>query len=192
MTTLRTIATDDDGARALSALIAGAKFESDGGTAIVNRSTGNAVVVAGPQEFPGQDPEGTVNSRTIYRISGIAWTDQTQAVPVRRISAGRQIAWPVGRHGLCVQDTAFWAVNVGSLAAATHPLTGHASGNAALLGVKTDGNLEIKSDRLPFVRRDASGVIADGTLIQLAYVSGTLTIVWADCAAHAALEGLSP
>jgi hypothetical protein len=174
----------------LSALIAGVKSESDGGSANVNRSTGNAVVVAGPQEFPGQDPEGTVNSRTIYRISGIAWADQTQAVPVRRISAGRQIAWPVGRHGLCVQDSAFWAVNIGSLAAATHPLTGHASGVAAVLGVKSDGNLEILTDRLNFVRRDGSSTIADGTLIQLAYVSGTLTIVWADCAPREALTGL--
>jgi hypothetical protein len=45
---------------------------------------------------------------------------------------------------------------------------------------------------LNFVRRDEADIIADGTLIQLAYVSGTLTIVWASCDSHADLEGLDP
>jgi len=190
MSKLRPIVTDDAGARVLSSLIAGAAVEDAGTLNTRNRSAGNAVIVAGPEEFPGEDPDGTVNSRTIYCLQGDTWEDQTQAMPVRRISDGRQIAWPVGRHGLCVQDPAFWAVNIGSLAAATHPLTGHSEGVAAVLQPNSDGDLEITDGRLDFVRRDPNGSIADGTLIQLAYVSGTLTIVWADCAPHADLEGL--
>jgi len=83
-----------------------------------------------------------------------------------------------------------WAVNIGSLAPASHPLTGHTTGVAAVLRVKDDGDLEITDDRRSFVRRDASGTIADGTLIQLASVSGRLTIVWADCEPHPDLEDL--
>jgi hypothetical protein len=85
-----------------------------------------------------------------------------------------------------------WAGNIGSLAPATHPLTGHTTGVAAVLRVKDDGDLEITNDRRAFVRRDASGTIADGTLIQLSSVSGRLTIVWADCEPHPDLEGLDP
>lgn len=150
------------------------------------------VIVAAPTEFPSEDPDGTVNDRPLRDLSGIAWADTVQPVPVRRISQGNQIAIPVGTLGLCVQDSEFWAVNIGTLAAATHPLTGHAEGRAAVLKVLSTGNLEISDDRLDFVRRDASGTIDDGTLITLGYVSGTLTIKWADCQSHADLEGLDP
>lgn len=147
------------------------------------------VVVAGPTEFPSEDPDGTVNDRPLRELNGIEWADTVQPVPVRRITNGNQIAWPVGANGLCVQDVTFWAVNVGSLAAATHPLTGHSEGVAAVLAVKDDGDLEITDARLDFVNRDGNAV-ADGTLIQLQYCSGTLTIVWAACEAHEDLEGL--
>ena len=150
------------------------------------------VVVAGPTEFPSEDPDGTVNDRPLRELNGIEWADTVQPVPVRRITNGNQIAWPVGANGLCVQDSAFWAVNIGTLDPATHPLTGHSEGVAAVLAVKDDGTLEITDDRLDFVRRDEAHVIADGTLIQLAYVSGTLTIVWASCEPHADLEDLDP
>ena len=151
-----------------------------------------SVIVAGPTEFPSQDPDGTVNNRPLRDLNGINWADTVQPVAIRRISNGNQIAWPVGANGLCVQDAAFWAVNVGSLDPATHPLTGHTQGVAAVLAVKNDGHLEITTARLNFVRRDEADIIADGTLIQLAYVSGTLTIVWASCDSHADLEGLDP
>lgn len=150
------------------------------------------VIVAGPTEFPSEDPDGTVNDRPLRELNGIEWSDTVQPVPVRRITNGNQIAIPVGSNGLCVQDTEFWAVNIGTLAVATHPLTGHTEGVAAVLKVKADGDLEISEDRLDFVRRDGSGEIADGTLITLGYVSGTLTIKWADCQAHEDLEGLDP
>lgn len=149
------------------------------------------VIVAEPSEFPAEDPDGTVNDRPLRELNGIEWSDTVQPVPVRRITNGNQIAWPVGLNGLCVQDTEFWAVNIGTLAAATHPLTGHAQGTAAVLKVTAGGDLEISADRLDFVRRDASGTVADGTLITLGYVSGTLTIKWADCASHPDLEGLT-
>ena len=90
-----------------------------------------------------------------------------------------------------MQDTEFWAVNIGTLTPATNPLTGHSEGRAAVLEVKSDGNLEIKSERLDFVRRDTEGGdVADGTLITLGYVSGKLAVKWADCGRHVDLEGL--
>lgn len=189
MTQLRPVYTDDAGALALAALIGDAAGSSGGQTRSAPATFGTPVIVAEPTEFPSADPDGTVNNRTLQQIDGDEWADSGQPMPVRRISAGRQIAVPCGRHGLCVQDATFWAVNVGTLAAATHPLTGHSEGVAAVLGVKTDGDLEITDGRLPFVNRDGNAV-SDGTLIQLQYCSGTLTIVWAACEAHAALEGL--
>jgi hypothetical protein len=83
-----------------------------------------------------------------------------------------------------------WAINIGSLAPASHPLTGHTTGVAAVLRVKDDGDLEITDDRRSFVRRDAAGTLDDGTLIQLASVSGRLTVVWADCGPHESLTDL--
>ena len=127
---------------------------------------------------------------TLWAIDAGDWADQRQPAKIRHISNGRQIAIPVGNAGLCVQDSAFWGVNIGTLAAATHPLTGHSTGRAAILDLDNTGDLVLTDDRLDFVRRDSQGEIADGTLIQLAWVSGSLTIVWADCDAHAALEGL--
>ena len=192
MSEYQPVLADETGARALSALIAGYSESVEAGTAPQYRSVASPVIVAEPTEFPSEDPEGTVKARNLRLLNGATWDDTKQPVNVRKITNGRQIAWPVGRHGLCVQDQAFWAVNIGSLAAATNPLTGHTTGNAAVLESDSSGNLTIKSARLEFVRRDASGTIDDGTLIQLAYVSGTLTIVWADCTSHADLEGLSP
>jgi hypothetical protein len=148
--------------------------------------------VAAPTEFPSKQPEGFTKTRTLRKLNISTWDDTGQPATVRVLTNGNQIAWPVGQHGLCVQDSAFWAVNIGSLAAATNPLTGHATGNAGVLEQDTSGNLTITSKRLTFIRRDASGTIDDGTLIQLAYVSGTLTIVWADCTSHASLTGLTP
>lgn len=81
-----------------------------------------------------------------------------------------------------------WAVNIGSLAPATHPLTGHSTGVAGLFRTNSSGNLETTNGRKSFIRRDMSGTIADGTLIQLDYVSGRLTIVWADCSSHVSIE----
>ena len=150
------------------------------------------VIVAGPTEFPSEDPDGTVNARPLRELNGTAWSDTPQPVAVRRITNGNQIAWPVGNNGLCVQDSAFWAVNIGILDPATHPLTGHTEGVAAVLAVQDDGTLTITDERLDFVRRDAADMIADGTLIQLGYVSGTLTVIWAECEPHADLEGLDP
>lgn len=82
-----------------------------------------------------------------------------------------------------------WAVNIGSLSPATHPLTCHSIGVAGTF-VYCGDNLLITDARKTFIRRDSSGTIADGTLIQLDIVSSKLTIVWADCQAHADLEGL--
>lgn len=91
---------------------------------------------------------------------------------------------------LPVANGPIWAVNIGSLGPATHPLTGHTTGVAAILD-NSSGNLVTTTKRRAFVRRDTTGTIADGTLIQLDSVSGRLTIVWADCAAHASLTGLA-
>lgn len=193
MTTPVTLRTSVDRARILGRMIDSAQDGSNIGDPRKAPIGGNnPVVVAEAIEFPAEDPDGVVKQRTLRKRNGATWEDTGQSISVQRLSNGRQIAWPVGAHGFCVQDTAFWAVNIGSLAAATHPLTGHAEGVAGVLKVLATGNLEITDDRLDFVRRDASGAIEDGTLIQLAYVSGTLTIVWADCEPHADLEGLDP
>jgi hypothetical protein len=82
-----------------------------------------------------------------------------------------------------------WAVNIGSLPPATHPLTGARTGVAGLF-TKDGEDLETSDRRRSFIRRDGAGTIADGTLIQLGRVSGKWTIIWADCAAHADLKGL--
>jgi hypothetical protein len=191
MTTQFELQTTVDRARTLRRLIDDAQESSGVGDARKSPVGGNtAVVVAEPAEFPAEDPDGTVKQRSLRQLNGGDWEDTGQSQDVRRISNGRQIAWRVGSHGLCVQDSVFWAVNIGSLAAATHPLTGHSEGVAAVLKVLDNGNLEITDDRLDFVRRDSAGAIADGTLIQLAYVSGTLTIVWADCEPHVDLDDL--
>lgn len=174
---LRTVLNDADVTVGGTLEITGAEFQ-------------NPVIVAGPTEFPAEDPDGTVRDRPLRELNGINWEDTTQTVPVRKISNGNQIAWPVGANGLCVQDSAFWAINIGLLSPATHPLTGHTEGVAAVLATADDGSLEITDNRLDFVRRDDAETIADGTLIQLAYVSGTLTIVWASCEPHPDLEGL--
>lgn len=83
-----------------------------------------------------------------------------------------------------------WAVNIGSLAPATHPMTGHSTGVAGLFKKDGDDDIATTDKRRSFIRRDGSGTIADGTLIQLGKVSGKWTILWADCAAHASLRGL--
>lgn len=127
---------------------------------------------------------------SLWTLDGEAFSDLKSAEPVRLITNGRQIALPVSGIGLCVADAAFWAVNVGSLPGATHPLTGHSIGRAALLRILPNGNLEVTEERADFVHRD-NNTVQDGTLIQLSYVSGSLTIVWAACGSHASLTGLS-
>jgi hypothetical protein len=126
----------------------------------------------------------------LWTIDGGDWSNLRQPQTIRHVSNGRQIAIPVGHAGLCVQDAAFWAVNIGTLDAATHPLTGHSTGVAAVLDPDADGDLVITDARLDFIRRDSQGEIPDGTLIQLAWISGSLTIVWADCEPHDDLTGL--
>jgi hypothetical protein len=135
---------------------------------------------------------------TMHTIDGAAWKDENTAEPIRLISNGLQIAAPIAGVGLCVRDDAFWAVNIGSLAAPTITVSGtpklitgaSTSGKAAVLEVTEDGDLRVTTKRLRFVRRDDGGTIADGTLIQLAYVSGSLTIVHANCGPKAGLTGL--
>jgi hypothetical protein len=127
---------------------------------------------------------------TIHTIDGDEWKDEKTASPIRLVTNGKQIALPVAGVGLCVVDSEFWAVNIGTLLPATHPLTGHRVGRAAVLELNSEGDLEITDDRLDFIRRDASGEIEDGTLITLGHVSGSLTIKWADCTSHEDLEGL--
>ena len=83
-----------------------------------------------------------------------------------------------------------WAVNIGSLSAASHPLTGATAGVAGLFTKDGVDDLATSDKRRAFIRRDGAGTIADGTLIQLGKVSGRWTIIWADCAAHADLKGL--
>lgn len=103
----------------------------------------------------------------------------------------RQFAFPRRQQRAVVatgDNTLIWAVNIGSLAPATHPLTGHSTGVAGLFQTNSSGNLETTNGRKSFIRRDMSGTIADGTLIQLDYVSGRLTIVWADCSSHVSIE----
>ena len=191
MTKLVSVQTSIAGARRLRQLIDGTETADLGSLEPAAPLPTGSVVVAAPTELPSEQTEGFTKTRTLRNLNGSTWDDTGQPVPVRVLTNGQQIAWPVGRNGLCVQDTEFWAVNIGTLAPATHPLTGHAEGRAAVLAVKDDGNLEIKADRLDFVRRDTEGGdIEDGTLISLGYVSGTLTIKWADCAPHADLEGL--
>jgi hypothetical protein len=127
---------------------------------------------------------------TLWTLSGDEFEDLKTAEPVRLITNGKQIALPVAGVGLCVVDPEFWAVNIGTLLPATHPLTGHRTGRAAVLELNDEGDLIITDKRLDFIRRDASGDIEDGTLITLGYVSGSLTIKWADCQPHEDLEGL--
>lgn len=97
--------------------------------------------------------------------------------------------WVTGGDG--GSGSTVWAVNIGTLNPASHPLTGHTTGVAGLFTNSGD-NLAITDNRRRFIRRDASGTIADGTLIQLGKVSGKWTIIWADCAPHASLKNLDP
>jgi hypothetical protein len=127
---------------------------------------------------------------TLWTMSGEEFEDLKTAEPVRLVTNGKQIALPVAGVGLCVVDPEFWAINIGTLLPATHPLTGHRTGRAAVLELNDEGDLIITDKRLDFIRRDASGDIEDGTLITLGYVSGSLTIKWADCQPHEDLEGL--
>lgn len=127
---------------------------------------------------------------TLWTLSGDEWEDLKAAEPVRLVTNGKQIALPVSGVGLCIADSEFWAINIGTLSAASHPLNGHATGRAAVLEMNDEGDLVITNKRLDFIRRDRSGGVADGTLITLGYVSGSLTIKWADCEAHDDLKGL--
>jgi hypothetical protein len=186
------IQTDIAGARALRKLIREGQTDTLGTIQQTGPAYTSPVIVAGPTEFPSASPEGLTASRTLRQLDGANWTDTGQPATVRVLSNGQQIAWPMGRHGLCVQDSAFWAVNIGMLDPASHPLSGHTEGIAAVLEQQDDGTLTITDKRLDFVRRDEAEIINDGTLIQLAYVSGTLTIVWAACAPHDDLKDLDP
>lgn len=129
---------------------------------------------------------------TLWTLAGDEYVDLKTAEPVRLVTNGKQIALPVAGIGLCVVDPEFWAINIGTLSPATHPLTGHATGRAAVLELNDEGNLVISNKRLDFIRRDASGDVEDGTLITLGYVHGSLTIKWSDCQPHEDLGGLEP
>lgn len=190
-----TVETDLFGARVLKGLIDGAAVEDQGIPVPTHQGSGNPVIVGSPAVFPCDDNE-TAKRRRLHSRAGRVWSPSDNASPVRRIGNGRQIAWPVGRHGLCVQDAAFWAVNVGDLDAPTLSVTGDVlsgaatTGIAAVLEVTDTGDFRISNRRLQFVRWDDGGTILDGTLIQLAYVSGTLTCVYANCDITTGLDGL--
>jgi len=127
---------------------------------------------------------------TLWTLAGDEWQDLKTAEPVRLVTNGKQIALPVAGVGLCIADSEFWAINIGTLSPASHPLTGHATGRAAVLELNDQGDLIITNKRLDFIRRDASGNVNDGTLITLGYVHGSLTIKWSDCQPHDDLVGL--
>lgn len=85
----------------------------------------------------------------------------------------------------------FWAVNIGSCAApslsvSSGVITGFTTGTAALL----KGFLEVTSGRATYTRADDGGTIADGTMIQLMFVSGKLSSVYANCGPTTGLTGL--
>lgn len=103
-------------------------------------------------------------------------------------------AWVVAEPA----ENPFWAVNIGSLAAPTLSVTGtvitgtSTSGNAAILRLRTDGDMDVTDGRVTFVRLDDGGTIADGTLIQLGIVTRRLTCVFANCGPTTGLTGLTP
>lgn len=85
-----------------------------------------------------------------------------------------------------------WAVNIGSLESATHPLTGAKQGYAAILSKdEAFPKLKITDKRERPYRHDAGDTIEDGTLIQIDTIKGERVIVWADCEPHEDLTGLT-
>lgn len=197
MTNPVTVRTSIDRARTLARMIDNA-YDGNANGEQPRRPSGNLspVIVAEASEVPTEDPEGFVNPRTLRQLNGATWEDTGQSLPVRRLTNGRQIAVPVGLHGFCVRDDAFWAVNVGTSAAPTITVSAgvisgmSSSGVAAVLKTRSDGKLEVTDDRLTYSRLDDGGSIEDGTLIQLAYVSGNLTCVHANCGPTTGLTGL--
>ena len=197
--------TDTFGARVLSSVIANAIVDDQGVPSSQVKGYGNSVIVAGPKDMPCKD-KNRPQRRRLQKFDGATYSESESTEMIRRITNGRNIAFPVGRLGMCVRDDAFWAINVGSLVAATLTVTSSGSGDdtvktisrgsspigkAAVIEVQDDGAIKSTRERLQFVRWDDGGTIADGTLIQLAYVSGTLTLVAANCAATSGLTGLA-
>lgn len=151
---------------------------------------------------------GTNNNLTVHEVAwtplaGGAWPTKVGArtlngSPFRRGST--QAAEFIHGIGFAISASGpFWAVNIGELAAPTLLVTGtttklisgfSTSGLAAVLEVQSDGKFKVTNKRLSFVRWDDGDTVQDGTLIQLDYVSGALTIVFANCAPTAGLQGL--
>ncbi len=193
-----------ENAKVLSAIVHNAIQDDLGSPETSCRSFGNPVIVAGPKDLPSKD-NNRPQARRLQSFNGAKFSASDSTRVIRRITNGRQIAFPVGILGMCVRDDAFWAINIGSLAAPTLTVTttgtgddtvktislGALAGVAAVLEVDQDGKLKSTKERLSFVRWDDGGTIADGTLIQLAYVSGSLTLVFANCSPTTALTGLA-
>ena len=177
--------TDTFGARVLSSVIANAIVDNQGVPSSQVKGYGNPVIVAGPKELPCAD-NSRPQERRLQDFDGAKFTESDSTQKIRRITNGNQIAWPTGRLGLCVRDDAFWAVNIGECDAAEllvdgDEISGASEGIAAVLQVTDEGKLLITDDRLDFVRWDDGDTILDGTMIQLAYVSGSLTLIFANC-----------
>jgi hypothetical protein len=197
--------TDTFGARVLSSVIANAIVDNQGVPSSQVKGYGNPVIVAGPKDLPCAD-NSRPQERRLQDFDGAKFTASDSTQKIRRITNGKQIAWPTGRLGMCVRDDAFWAVNIGSLVAPSITATSSGSGDAmiktisrgtstigkaAVLEVQSDGKLKSTRERLEFIRWDDGTEIADGTLIQLAYVSGSLTLIFANCSATPGLTGLA-
>lgn len=138
-------------------------------------------------------------------LAGDAWATKVSS---RRLTMGTlyrrgstQAAEFIHGIGFAISDSKpFWAVNIGELAAPTLLVTGtttklisgmSTSGRAAALEMQSDGKFKVTNQRLSFVRMDDGDTIQDGTLIQLDYVSGALTLMFANCAPTTGLQGLT-
>ena len=196
--------TDQAGARVLSGIIADAVRDDLGNVQTGVNIGGTPVVCGGPKDLPCKD-QNRPQLRRLKKFNGAAFSDSESTRLIRRITNGNIIAFPAGILGMCVRDDAFWAINIGSLVAPTLTVTSSGSGDAtvktisrgsstigkaAVIEVQNDGTIKSTRERLEFVRWDDGGTIADGTLIQLAYVSGSLTLVYANCSATSGLTGL--
>lgn len=196
--------TDQAGARVLSGIIAEAVQDDLGNVRAGVQVRGTPVVCGGPKDLPCKD-QNRPQLRRLRKFDGATFSDSESTRLIRRITNGDNIAFPAGPLGMCIRDDAFWAVNIGSLTAPTLTVTSSGSGStlvktisgvsttgkAAVIEVANDGKLRVVNKRLSFVRWDDGGTIADGTLIQLAYVSGSLTMVYANCSATSGLTGLT-
>lgn len=111
MPNIRPIATDDDGARILGAMIQGARDTESGALPVTQHGNVGAVVVEIREDIDADDYDQ--HDAVLMKLDGADFVDTPQTVMVRNISRQgisasddspvRMIARPVSNLGLCIE-----------------------------------------------------------------------------------------